>query len=123
MRSLIRSELLIVALASGCASTSKPPPDTATAQRTLSLLSTERDLILAFAETRMAVGIESDVPIERLVGLTQAEIAAKLGAPQAGGAGQWAYAFSAGHAGAGRTLALDFDGSGRCTGARWMRAR
>jgi hypothetical protein len=123
MSSLVRSALLVVALASGCASTPKPPPETATAQRTLSLLSTERDLILAFAEKRMAVSIESNVPVERLVGLTQAEVAAKLGAPQAEEEGHWAYAFFAGHAGAGRTLALDFDGSGRCTGARWERAR
>lgn len=119
----VRSALLVVALASGCASTSKPPPETATAQRTLSLLSTERDLLLAFAEKQTAVSIESNVPIEPLVGLTQAEIAAKLGAPQAEAEGRWAYAFSAGPAAAGRTLALDFDASGRCTGARWERAR
>ena len=123
MSSLVRSALLIVALAQGCASTSKPPPEAATAQRTLSLLSTERDLLLAFAEKQTAVSIESNVPIERLAGLSQAEIAAKLGAPQTEEAGHWAYAFFAGPAGAGRTLALDFDGSGRCTGARWVGAR
>ncbi|MBF5043242.1 hypothetical protein FGE12_12655 [Aggregicoccus sp. 17bor-14] len=113
---------VLCALSAGCASAPKPAPPGNAAATTLNTMRRERALIRAFGASGLAVNVSSNARIELLVGLAKADIAASLGAPESDQGTHWAYAFFHERAGEHRTLALDFDATGRCTAASWGQA-